>query len=218
MVASSHSPYAVDFTDALYDKAKAVIVSGAGEQLSRLEDLSGREVYYFRNTAPYENLRNLSEGLRQDGKPPIRLTPASVDLQSDDLLEMVNAGLVPMTIAEDRVAQYWAKVPPNLKVHSEIIVTEAPVTWVVQQGTPQLKSVVNEFIRDHKIGTAYGNTIAAKYLSRVKVPNRAGLGIRSIRYAHLAPSAFLICLVLAEQDGEAILPKGAILQVQRHQF
>src|SRR4029077_6851294 len=47
MVTSSRPQYALNFTDPLYDDAKAVVVSGSGEQLSRLEDLSGREVYYF---------------------------------------------------------------------------------------------------------------------------------------------------------------------------
>ena len=168
MVTSSQPQYAVDFTDPLYDDARAVIVSGPGEQLSRLEDLSGREVYYFSNTIPYENLRRLSEDLQRDGKPPIHLTPAAPDLQVEDLLEMVNAGLVPMTVAEDKVAQYWAKVLPNLKIHSHIVVAASPLAWAVQQNTPQLKSVVNEFIRDHKIGTLYGNTVTARYLSRIK--------------------------------------------------
>ena len=168
MVTSSQHQYAVDFTDPLYDDAKAVIVSGPGEQLSRLEDLSGREVYYFSNTIPYENLRRLSADMQRDGKPPIHLTPAAPDLQVEDLLEMVNAGLVPMTVAEDKVAQYWAKVLPNLKIQSHIVVAASPLAWAVQQNTPQLKSVVNEFIRDHKVGTVYGNTVTARYLSRIK--------------------------------------------------
>ena len=132
MVTSSRPQYAVDFTDPLYDDARAVIVSGPGEQLSRLEDLSGREVYYFSNTTPYENLRRLSEDLQRDGKPPIHLTPAAPDLQVEDLLEMVNAGLVPMTVAEDKVAQYWAKVLPNLKIQSHIAVAASPLAWAVQ--------------------------------------------------------------------------------------
>jgi len=168
MVTSSQHRYAVDFTNPLYDDAKAVIVSGPHEELSQLEDLSGREVYYFSNTIPYENLRRLSQDLQRDGKPPIRLTPAAPDLQVEDLLEMVNAGLVPMTVAEDKIAQYWVKVLPNLKIQSHIVVAASPLAWVVQQNTPQLKSVADEFIRDHKIGTLYGNTVAAKYLSRIK--------------------------------------------------
>ena len=168
MMVTSSQPQYVDFTDPLYDDAKAVIVSGPGDQLSRIEDLSGREVYYFSNTIPYENLRRLSEDLLRDGKPPIHLTPAAPDLQLEDLLEMVNAGLVPMTVAEDRIAQYWAKVLPNLKIHSHIVVAASPLAWAVQENTPQLKFVVDEFIRDHKIGTLYGNTVTAKYLSRIK--------------------------------------------------
>ena len=168
MVTSSQPQYAVDFTDPLYDDAKAVIVSGPGEQLSRLEDLSGREVYYFSDTILYDKLRRLSQDLQHEGKPPIHLTPAAPDLQVEDLLEMVNAGLVPMTVAEDKVAQYWAKVLPNLKIHSEIVVAASPLAWAVQPNTPQLKSVVNEFIRDHKVGTLYGNTVTARYLSRIE--------------------------------------------------
>ena len=168
MVTSNQHHYALDFTDPLYDDAKAVIVSGTGEQLSGPEDLSGREVYYFDNTIPYENLRRLSEELQRGGKPPIHLIPAAPDLQMEDLLEMVNAGLVPMTVAEDKVAQYWAKVLPNLKIQSHIVVAASPLAWAVQQNTPQLKSVVNEFIRDHKVGTLYGNTVTAKYLSHIE--------------------------------------------------
>lgn len=168
MVTSSQPMFAVDFTDPLYDDAKAVIVSGPFEQLSGVEDLSGRGVYYFSNTIPYENLHHLSERLQRDGKLPINLTPAAPDLQVEDLLEMVNAGLVPMTVAEDKVAQYWAKVLPNLKIQPHSVVAASPLAWSLQQNTPQLKSVVNEFIRDHKIGTLYGNTVTAKYLSHIK--------------------------------------------------
>jgi membrane-bound lytic murein transglycosylase MltF len=176
LVTSNQPQHVVDFTDPLYDDARAVIVSGPGERLSRLEDLSGREVYYFSNTTPFENLRRLSEDLQRGGKSPIQLTPAAPDLQMEDLLEMVNAGLVPMTIAEDKVAQYWARVMPDLKIHSQLVVAASPLAWVVQQNTPQLKSVVNEFIEGHKIGTAYGNTVAARYLSHFKWARHATSG------------------------------------------
>jgi membrane-bound lytic murein transglycosylase MltF len=186
MVTADRPRYAVDFTDPLYDNARTVIVTGPGEQLSRLEDLSGREVYYFRNTILFEKLRRLSDRLQRDGKPPIRLTPAAPDLQMEDLLEMVNAGLVPMTVAEDKVAQYWAKVLPNLKVHSDIVLAESPLAWAVQQNTPQLISVVNEFIRDHKIGTVFGNTVTARYLSRIKWVKDATQGEDLARFKELA--------------------------------
>ncbi len=185
MVTSGEHHYAVDFTDPLYDDAKAVIVSGPGEQLSSLEDLSGRPVYYFSNTIPYEHLRSLSEDLQRHGHPPIQLTPSAPDLQVEDLLEMVNAGLVPMTVAEDKVAQYWAKVLPHLKVQSPAVVAESPLAWAVQQNTPQLKAVVDEFIRDHKVGTLYGNTVTAKYLSSVEWPKDAVSGKNLVHFEEM---------------------------------
>ena len=58
-----------------HGSAKAVIAGDPGEQLSRFEDLSGREVYYFINTIPYENLRRLSEDLLRDDQPADGLRP-----------------------------------------------------------------------------------------------------------------------------------------------
>jgi membrane-bound lytic murein transglycosylase MltF len=185
MVTADRPEFAVDFTDPIYDDARAVIVSGTGQPLSRLEDLSGREVYYFRNTIPYENLRRLSDDLKRDGKPPIQLTAAAADLRIDDLLEMVNAGLVPMTVAEDKIAQYWARVLPNLKIHSGLVVAESPLAWAVQQNTPRLKSLANDFVRDHKIGTLYGNTVADKYLSRIEWVKDATSGEDLARFEDL---------------------------------
>lgn len=160
---------AVDFSDPFYDKAKGIIVSGpGGPQLSRLEDLSGREVYYFRNTIPFERLSQISDTFRRAGKPPIMLPPADESLQSDDLLEMTNAGLIPMTVAEDSTAQFWAKIFPNLQLHEDVVVAQGSLAWAIQKNTPQLKAAVNDFVQSHKIGTAYGNTVARKYLRDIE--------------------------------------------------
>jgi membrane-bound lytic murein transglycosylase MltF len=187
VVTTDRTQFAVDFTDPVYEDARAVIVSGPGIQLSRLEDLSGHEVYYFRNTSLFEKLGRVSEELQRAGKPPIRLNAAPADLQMDDLLEMVNAGLVPMTVAEDKVAQYWAKVLPNLNVHSDIVVSESPLAWAVQQNTPKLRSIINEFLRDHKVGTLFGNAVTEKYLSDIKWVKDAIAGADLARFERLVP-------------------------------
>ncbi len=169
MGASDQRSKLVDFSDPIYDKAKGIIVSGPGASpISKLEDLSGKEVYYFKNTLPFEKLGQLSESFKKAGKPPIRLTPADENLVDDDVLEMVNAGLVPMTIAEDKLAQYWIKVLPNLQLHRDVVVAEGPLVWAIQRNTPQLKAVLNEFVQTHRIGTAFGNTIVRKYLRDIK--------------------------------------------------
>jgi membrane-bound lytic murein transglycosylase MltF len=167
--ASEQREKLVDFSNPLYDKAKGIIVSGPGAPpVSRLEDLSGKEVYLPKNTVPFEKLSQLSENFKKEGKAAITLTPADENLLDDDVLEMVNAGLVPMTVAEDRLAQFWVKVLPRLQLHRDIVVAEGPLAWAMQKNTPQLKAVVNEFIETHRVGTAFGNTIGRKYLRDIK--------------------------------------------------
>jgi membrane-bound lytic murein transglycosylase MltF len=159
----------VEFSKPLYEDAKAIIVSGpGGPKLSQLDDLAGKEVYYYANTLPYERLAQLSESFEKRGLPPIRLTPADGDLRDEDLLEMVNAGLVPMTISEDTVVKSWTRLFTNLQVHSDLVVMEGPLSWAMQKNTPQLKATVDEFVTDHRIGTSYGNTVVRKYLNDIK--------------------------------------------------
>jgi len=158
----------VDFSQPFYDEAKGIIIGGpASPQILRLEDLSGKEVYYFKNTVPFEKLSQLSESFKAAGKPPIKLTPADESLQSDDLLEMANAGLIPLTVAEDKVGKFWAKIFPKLQLHEDVVVAKGSLSWAVQKNTPQLMAALNEFVGTHKIGTAYGNTVARKYLRNI---------------------------------------------------
>jgi membrane-bound lytic murein transglycosylase MltF len=167
----------VEFSDPLLDKAKNIIVSGPGApRISSLEDLAGKEIYYFKNTVPYEKLRELSETFQREGKAPIELTPADEDLQPEDVLEMVNAGLVSMTVSEDKLLQFWAKVLPHLQPHPNMIVTEGPLSWAMQNNTPQLKSMVDQFVQGHQVGTAYGNIVQSKYLDDIKWAKPATIG------------------------------------------
>jgi len=176
----------VDFSDPLYDKAKGIIVSGPGAPpLSRLEDLAGKEVYYYKNTVPYERLTQLSEKFTKEGKEPIKLRASDENLLDDDLMEMVNAGLVPMTVAEDKIAQFWAKLFPDLKLHEDIVLGEGSLAWAMPKNTPQLKAVVNEFVKDHRIGTAFGNTVARKYLRDIKWVKNAAAGDDLARFQQL---------------------------------
>ena len=55
-----------------------------------------------RTRFPTRNLLELSERFQREVRA-IKTTPADEDLQPGDVLEMVNAGLVPMTVGEDRL-------------------------------------------------------------------------------------------------------------------
>jgi membrane-bound lytic murein transglycosylase MltF len=183
---SEKEPGQVEYADPFYDNAKMIIVSGPGAPpVTRLEDLSGKEVYCHSNTEAYKKLTDLSETFKTEGRAPIELTPANQDLQPEDILEMVNAGLVPITVGEDRLDHFWAEILPHLELHSNIVVDEEKLGWAMQKDTPQLKAMVDQFVHGHKVGTAYGNTIVCKYLDNIEWVRDATSGQDLARFQEL---------------------------------
>ena len=159
----------VEYTIPLIPAAAAVVVTGpAAPPIGKLEDLSGHEVYVHQNTAIWDKLIELNQQLTKAAKAPVNMVPADPNLLDDDIAQMVNAGLVPATVMDDKIADAWAKVLPNLKVRHDIVLGTAPFCWAVQRNTPQLTAAVNDFIKTHGLGTAYGNTIARRYLKQTK--------------------------------------------------
>ena len=78
--------------------------------VTRVEDLSGREVFVRRSSAYYESLQELNASLKSQGKAPVEIKEAPEALEDDDILEMVNAGLIDMTVVDDFVAEFWRQV------------------------------------------------------------------------------------------------------------
>ena len=50
------------------------------------------------------------------------ITVAPDVLEDDDVLEMVNAGLVPITVVDDYLAEFWSQVFTDIKVHKDVTV------------------------------------------------------------------------------------------------
>jgi len=157
------------FTTPVAD-AKQVLVTGPGAPvISSIEELSGKEIYVNPITAYYDSLRQLSDHLRQQGKPPILIKEADHNLTDEDLLEMVSAGLIPATVTLNLRAQFWSKVFPKLKVHSDVVVKDGGVlAFATRRDSPQLQQLLDEFIKNRRIGTSFGNTLLRRYLQNTE--------------------------------------------------
>lgn len=57
-----------------------------------------------------ERLRELDASLRGRGKEPIRLVPGDENLEDEDILEMVNAGLIGITVVKSYTARFWDRI------------------------------------------------------------------------------------------------------------
>jgi membrane-bound lytic murein transglycosylase MltF len=147
-----------------------VIVSGPNfGTVSTLEDLGGKQIYVNPLTVNYQSLQQLNEKLKKDGKPLIVIKTADQYLLDDDLVQMVNAGLIPATVTTATRANLWSQVLPHLTVHPDLVIASGEQTaWAVRKDNPQLKQLLDEFITPRAVGTSFGNTLLRRYLQNTK--------------------------------------------------
>jgi membrane-bound lytic murein transglycosylase MltF len=67
---------------------------------------------------------------------------------------MVNAGLIPATVAMQHRAELWGQILPNIQVHPEMMIAdEGELGWVMRKDNPQLKKLLDQFTAAHGQGT-----------------------------------------------------------------
>jgi membrane-bound lytic murein transglycosylase MltF len=133
------------------------------------DDLVGVDIYVNPLTAAYDHLMRVNEERAKNGKPPLSVKAADKNLLEDDLVEMVNAGLIPATVVTQHRANLWSRVLPNIKVHPQIAISkDGELAWVLRKDNPALKRVLDEFIEKHGEGTSFGNTVLRRYLQNTK--------------------------------------------------
>jgi membrane-bound lytic murein transglycosylase MltF len=160
----------ISFSSPLVDNLDKVVVTGpSSPPLTSVDDLSGKEIYYRTSHSFHQELLRLNERLTKAGKPPAILKPADENLQDDDIYEMVNAGLIPLTVGERRAAEVWAHIFKDLKVRADLAVkTGDKGAWAARKDSPKLLKLVNEFWSSRREGTAFGNTLLHRYLQNVR--------------------------------------------------
>jgi membrane-bound lytic murein transglycosylase MltF len=151
------------------DLTQIVVAGPKFGSVTRLEDLSGKEVYANPLMVYYDNLQAVSEELEKAGKKPIEVRAADKNLLDDDLVQMVNAGLIPATVTTKQRADFWSGVLEHLTPHPELVIaTGGRVAWAMRKNNPQLKRLVDEFEKTHAVGTEFGNLLLRRYLKSTK--------------------------------------------------
>ena len=165
----------VDFAQANYTNVNEVVVSGPGApQIASVEDLSGKEVFVRKSSSYYESLMTLNSQLAAKGKPPVVIKLAPEELETEDVLEMVNAGLVKITIADSHLAEFWKKVLPGIVVRDTVAVrTGGQIAPAIRKNSPKLMAEVNGWIKRHGQRTMFGNLMVQRYLQSTKFAKSA---------------------------------------------
>ncbi len=174
----------VDFTDPTTKNVSEIVVTGPGAPpIASVEDLSGKEVYIRRSSSFYDSIESLNERLKKSGKPPVKVRVAPETLEAEDILEMVNAGLVPMTISQDNIAVFWKQVFPKITLHADVALrARTDIGWMIRKQSPELKSALDRFLARYPSGSSLRNQLLQKYLKSAKYARSATSGEDAARF------------------------------------
>ncbi len=127
-----------------------LVVSGpASQPITSVEELSGRTVHVRRASSYYESLLELNVRLAAAGKAPVKVVLVPDALEDEDLLEMLNAGLLQHLVVDDWKARLWAQVLPKIEVHDDLVLrAEGYTGWAIRKGSPGLEAAINDFYRE----------------------------------------------------------------------
>ena len=165
----------VEFSVPSFTEVREIIVSGpASPPISGLADLIGDTVYLRPSSSYFEHLSGVNDSLRAQGKPAINVSAVDENLEDDEILELVNTGLIPVTIVDEHIADLWAQVLDRITLHKEIaIASNGEIAWAFRKHSPELQGVVDAFIQKNKVGTLTGNILVNRYLRNLTHVKRA---------------------------------------------
>ena len=153
----------------LTDVSELVVTGPSAPPLRTLDDLAGQEIHVRPSSSYAESLARLNETFRKAGKPEIRVRAADENLEDEDILEMVNAGLLPMAIVDGHKAGFWAQVFDDIRVREDLAINKGgEIAWAVRKGSPKLRAMIDDFAKKNREGTLLGNTLLKKYLRSTK--------------------------------------------------
>jgi membrane-bound lytic murein transglycosylase MltF len=178
----------VDFAAPFADDISEILVTSAdGDVPPTVEDLSGRRVYVRKSSSYYTSLQDLNARLKTMGKAPVEIVPADENLEDEDILEMVNAGIIDATVVNYYLAIFWQQVFEGIRPHPDLVLRErSEIAWAIRKDSPQLKATLDAFVAKNRKGTAMGNMILRRYLQNTKWARNATSASNMKRFNELA--------------------------------
>jgi membrane-bound lytic murein transglycosylase MltF len=146
-----------------------VVTGPKSPAIQTAEDLSGKTVHVRKSSSYYESLQALNGLFKKEGKPAANLVLVPDALEDEDLLEMLNAGLLEAVVVDNWKAKMWAEILPKIKVNEQAAVREGgKIGWAIRKGSPKLQMELLDFIQNYLGKQGVRAYRMKQYLSRVK--------------------------------------------------
>jgi membrane-bound lytic murein transglycosylase MltF len=128
------------------DVSALVLTGPKSPQIVSVDDLSGKTVHVRKSSSHFESLSALNERFKKEGKPLVKLELVPDALEDEDMMEMLNAGLLQAIVVDGFLAKMWVQVLKNVKINERAAVrTGAQLGWALRKGSPKLGEILADF-------------------------------------------------------------------------
>ncbi len=216
----------VDFTTPYLTGIDEVLVTHkAIAPIQDITALSAHSVFVRPSSSYHESLLALNRRLLAQGLRPVRIVPADENLETEDILELVNSGAIARTVCDSHIASAWADILTDIRVFGDVTFRQGgDIAWAVRKTSPALKASLDRFAKSHQKGTRLGNIFFKRYYENttwIKNPLAGNPGKKLAAYAPLfkefaARYGFdwrLISAIAFQESGfdhKKVSPRGAI--------
>ena len=155
---------------------REIIVTGpTSPSIASIDDLSGKTVHVRQASSYFASLTALNERFRGAGKPEVKLVRVPDALEDEDMLEMMNGGLLQAMVVDDWKAKLWAQVLTKIMIHDDIVLREPTRKgWAIRKDSPKLAAELNDFYQNWVKKQGVVPYRQQQYMKNVKALNNPG--------------------------------------------
>jgi membrane-bound lytic murein transglycosylase MltF len=158
------------FSRPLLRDINEVIVAGpAAPDLPGIDSLAGQEIFVRESSSYFEHLQGLVADFTARGLTPPVIKRVDELLEAEDILELVDTGVIGITVLDDYKADFWAELFPKITVRHDLVINEGgSLGWAMRKDSPELAAILDRFLRKYGRGTLIGNVIFNRYLANAE--------------------------------------------------
>jgi membrane-bound lytic murein transglycosylase MltF len=149
---------------------RELLVTGpSAPVIASLDDLAGKTVHVRKASSYHDSLMALNERLAAANRPAVNVVAVPDALEDEDMMEMVNAGVMQAIVVDDWKATMWAQALPRITVHRDVVLRDDGRTgWAIRKDSPQLAAAIEDFYRTVLRKQGVIETRLAQHMRRVK--------------------------------------------------
>ena len=129
--------------------SREIVVTGPkSPRINSADDLQGKRVHVRRASSYYESLVKLNARFEREDKDEMEIVIIPDALEDEDLMEMVDAGLIGAIVVDDWKARMWAQALKRIRVNEGAVLRDGGrLGWGIRKASPKLSAAISEFFR-----------------------------------------------------------------------